>query len=79
MKDTVAFVHPEKPDTYGKRKLMDTEDPHGAKTIFVTNPRKINRDKYNRVLFNMHEKKRYSIVYDKRVILKNLDTLPFGF
>lgn len=62
----------------GKRRSEDDEGPP-TKVIIVTNPRKITRDKYSNVLYSREENKQYRIVYDKRVIQPDLDTLPYGF
>lgn len=47
--------------------------------IKLVNPCKISRDSRKRKLLNRVETKRYQIVYTKRRVLPNLDTLPFGF
>lgn len=47
--------------------------------IKIVNPRKISRDSRKRKLLNRVESKNYKMVYTKRRILPNLDTLPFGF
>ena len=80
VRDMVGHVSPSKPITYKgtKRKLDEKEEPP-SKVIVVTNQSKISRDKCNNVLYNKKENKRYKVVYDKRVILDNLDTLPYGF
>jgi hypothetical protein len=49
------------------------------KQIEIINPCKISRDNRKRKLLNRVETKRYQMVYTKRRILPNLDTLPFGF
>lgn len=49
------------------------------KQIEIVNPCKITRDNRKRKLLNRTETKRYQMVYTKRRILPNLDTLPFGF
>lgn len=47
--------------------------------IEIVNPCKISRDSRKRKLLNRVETKNYKMVYTKRRILPNLDTLPFGF
>ncbi|CAL1282300.1 unnamed protein product, partial [Larinioides sclopetarius] len=47
--------------------------------ITVTNPRKITRDVKTGKVVNKKEDKKYGIVYDKRVILDDLNTLPYGY
>lgn len=47
--------------------------------IEIVNPCKISRDSRKRKLPNRVESKNYKMVYTKRRILPNLDTLPFGF
>jgi hypothetical protein len=47
--------------------------------IKLVNPCKISRDSRKRKLLNRVETKQYQIVYTKRRVLPNLDTLPFGF
>ncbi|KAL4219797.1 hypothetical protein ACF0H5_020209 [Mactra antiquata] len=78
VRDIVGQVNPSKPLTYKKRGLEDGDEPP-SKIIVVTNPSKISRDKYNNVLYNRTENKQYRVVYDKRVILENYDTLPYGY
>ncbi|KAK3099339.1 hypothetical protein FSP39_002841 [Pinctada imbricata] len=51
----------------------------GLKEIIVTNPCKISRHAKKRKLYNRVEHKKYKLVYTKRRILENLDTLPFGY
>ena len=74
----VYQVRPDQPATYKKRKLEDGEQPP-SKTIIVTNPSKISREKFNNVLYNREENKQYRVVYDKRVILNDYSTLPYGY
>lgn len=47
--------------------------------VVVHNPCKITRDSRKRKLLNREESKCYKMVYTKRRIMPNLDTLPFGF
>ena len=47
--------------------------------ILVTNPYKISRHARKRKLYNRTEQKKYKMVYNKRRILPNLDTVPFGY
>ena len=49
------------------------------KTITVTNPSKICRDKRKRKLYNREENKTYQMVYTKRRRLDNYDTVPYGY
>jgi hypothetical protein len=57
--------------------LITSETPGG--TIDTVNPSKITRNKVENVLFNVREKKTYRIVFDKRVLLPNFDTVPYGY
>ena len=45
----------------------------------VTEPSKITRHKTKSMIYNRPLSKRYRKVYDKRVILSNYETRPFGF
>lgn len=47
--------------------------------IEIINPCKVSRDSRKRKLLNRMEIKRCQMVYTKRRILSNLDTLPFGY
>ena len=47
--------------------------------LSVHNPRKICRNAKEQNIFNREENKKYSVVYDKRRVLSNMDTLPYGF
>ena len=49
------------------------------KTITVTNPSKICRDKRKRKLYNREENKMYQMVYTKRRRLDSYDTVPYGY
>ena len=42
-------------------------------------PFKIIRDKKSKRILTKSEKKKYRIVYNKRIIVNNFDTLPYGF
>ncbi len=54
-------------------------DPESRRTITVTNPNKICRDKRKRKLYNRRESKTYRMVYTKRRRIDNFDTVPYGF
>ena len=58
-------------------KEMVTKHPDTFKTL--TNPSKICRLPHERKLYSREEKKKYHIRYDKRVILENFDTVPYGY
>ena len=66
-----------------KRKVLDCSEYEPclkkSKIIDIVNPRKICREKYRQILYNRYEKRSYIIVYDKRVILENMDTVPYGY
>ena len=47
--------------------------------ITITNPSKISREKYGQKIYNRPENKDYRMVYTKRVLLEDLDTLPYGY
>ena len=46
---------------------------------FTTTNVQICRNKYEHTLFTKTEQKKYSVVYDKRVVLPNMDTRPYGY
>lgn len=58
-------------------KEMIKDDRTMCKTL--TNPNKICRLSHKRKIFSREEKKKYTFNYDKRVILDNFDTVPYGF
>ena len=47
--------------------------------IYTVPEMKIVRDRKRRKLNNQEQRKGYQMVYTKRVILPNLDTIPFGY
>jgi hypothetical protein len=49
------------------------------KTITVQDPYKILRDKKNCRVITTEQNKDYQIVFDKRVIVEDYDTLPYGY
>ena len=48
-------------------------------TITVTNPSKICRDPQKAVIYNRVEEKNFRMVYTKRHITEDLNTLPYGY
>ena len=53
---------------------------HGVSSgASLENPRKICRDPKKQIIFNRVENKNYSLVYDKRRMVDNFDTLPYGY
>ncbi|XP_028408798.1 uncharacterized protein LOC114531373 [Dendronephthya gigantea] len=47
--------------------------------ITVTNPFKITRDKQRKNIVTKEMKKDYRIIYDKRVLMNDFKTIPYGF
>ena len=54
--------------------LLDDGEP-----MAVTEPRHIVRDKYKQTIRSVPQTKKYRIVYTKRRILPDLNTLPYGY
>ncbi len=80
MKGLIRTIHPGDKSTYKRKaRCHDDEPPRKKKIIETVNPRKICRDKVHSIIYNRKEKKKYQIVYDKRIILENLNTVPYGF
>ena len=53
---------------------------HGATMhTRLDNPRQICHNPKKQTIFNRLEHKSYTVVYDKRRVLYNLDTLPYGY
>ena len=49
------------------------------KTVVTINNKKIRRNKYQCKIYNAKEVKRYRAVYNKRIIMPDLTTVPFGY
>jgi hypothetical protein len=49
------------------------------KTVITVNENKITRNKYKCKIYNSKEVKRYRAVYNKRIIMNDLTTVPFGY
>jgi hypothetical protein len=52
---------------------------NGKEGKTVVNPCKISRDSRKRKIYNRKEKKNYRMVYTKRAILPDLNTVPYGY
>ena len=48
-------------------------------TKLVTIKTEIKRNKYESKVYSSVVKKHYEVVYDKRVVLDNYETKPYGF
>ena len=60
--------------------MLDIVTTDQSKTLTVTNPSKITREKLAVKLYNSVEHKQYQLVYSKRAIVKHsFDTLPYGY
>lgn len=79
--DIVDEMEQTTPDNeVNKSTETSTDKTKNVKYITVTNEKKISRLKSKRIIYNRQEKKKYKIVYSKRVIQKNThDTLPYGY
>ncbi|XP_078699560.1 uncharacterized protein LOC144926542 [Branchiostoma floridae x Branchiostoma belcheri] len=51
----------------------------GPETVDIVTEQKITRDKKAKKIVNKREVKRYSLVYNKRVILDDHTTVPYGY
>ena len=59
--------------------MSDMVRGEGPEKVTVNIPYKINRDTKEKSVRTRSENKDYRIVYNKRVIVNNFDTLPYGF
>ena len=59
--------------------IVDLVAKQDGSTITVHNPHKITRDSTERVIVSQPQDKQYKVVYNKRVIQPDLDTLPYGY
>ena len=59
--------------------MLDLVEKQDGSIITVHNPHKITRDSTERVIVSQPQNKQYKVVYDKRVIQPDLDTLPYGY
>ena len=59
--------------------MVDLVEKQDGSTITVHNPHKITRDNTERVIVSHPQDKQYKIVYNKRVIQPDLDTLPYEY
>ena len=57
--------------------ILKKNDPNKPK-LKVVNPSKICRDSRSSTLYNRPEVKEYDLVYTKRIVLPDLDTMPYG-
>ena len=55
------------------------QDLDSTTTLCVTNPRKNATDPKKRKVVNKIEDKKYKLVYDKRVVQPDYNTLPYGY
>ena len=48
-------------------------------SIYTCNPNKICRSNTNYQIYSREEKKKYGMVYNKRILLSDFNTLPYGY
>ena len=61
---------------FNEMKNLVLNGPTETRTLI--NSRKMMRSKSDTVIYNVVEKKKYRLVYTKRIILENYDTVPYG-
>ena len=59
--------------------MCDMVKGDGPETVSLDIPFKIVRDRNNKSVLTKSETKDYRVVYNKRVIVDNFDTVPYGF
>ena len=59
--------------------MRDMVIGEGSAKVSVDIPFKIVRDRNNKSVLTKSETKDYRVVYNKRVIVDNFDTVPYGF
>lgn len=81
VKEMVSNIDPQNPTTFSrKRKSVEDLNPRAKQRVITTIiPSKICRNKETAIIYNKVEKKDYRVVYTKRVIKENLDTVPYGY
>ena len=63
------------------RELVESYVVDGARheKVTITIPNKITRDKKEKQIVTKRTKKDYRVVYNKRVVNENYDTVPYGY
>ena len=74
---TLNFKNAKKINLDSMKKMVLSANP--ADPIVTKNPRKICRNKVKRIVYNREEKRKYRIVYTKRVVGGDLNTFPYGY
>ena len=61
--------------------IIKGENKNGKKVERITtvNESKITRDSTTKQIVNKYQEKNFTLVYDKRCIQENFDTLPYGY
>ena len=59
--------------------MCDMVKGEGPETVSIDIPFKIVRDTKVKNVLTRSETKDYRVVYNKRVIVDNFDTVPYGF